>query len=214
MRMTVQRSGWLAGLASILLGPVAFAAQTDAARAGNDRTPGRPPVLLGVMADAGVPDGLTAALALRPTRWLRVHAGAGHNTVSTGYRGGVAVLPLGAGPSFSLEAGHYREGDANGLVRRFVGNNPTLAPLFQRVGYNYANAQLGLELGRHSFQFYVHGGVSYVRAVLHDVQTALDTAGITDPKAATTVRITQDPVVHAWVPSLKVGVVVYFGGDR
>jgi hypothetical protein len=213
MRMAVQRSGWLAGLASILLGPVAFAAQTDAARAGHDRAPDRPPVLLGVMADAGVPDGINAALALRPAPWMRLYAGAGHNTVSTGYRGGVAVLPFGVGPSFSLEAGHYGEGDANGLVRRFVGTNPTLAPLLQRVGYNYANAQLGFELGRRSVQFYVHGGVSYLRAVLHGVQAALDTAGVTDPNAATTVRITKDPIVHAWVPSLKLGVVVYFGGD-
>jgi hypothetical protein len=165
------------------------------------------------MADAGVPDGANAALAVRPARWLRLHAGAGHNTVSNGYRGGFALVPFGVGPSFSLEAGHYREGDANGFVRRFVGTNAALAPLFHRVGYNYANAQLGLELGRHAVQFYVHGGFSYVRAVLHDVQGALDSAGLTDPHAATTVRITQDPIVHAWVPSLKLGVVVYFGGD-
>jgi len=213
MRVAVQRSGWLAALASVFLGPLAFAAETDAARAGHDATSGRPPVLLGVMADAGVPDGANASLALRPACWLRVYAGGGHNTISSGYRGGLAILPLGAGPSFSLEAGHYREGDANGFVRRFVTANSTLTPLFQRVGYNYANAQLGLDLGRHSLQFYVHGGVSYVRAVLHDVQAALDTAGVTDPNAATTVRITQDPIVHAWLPSLKLGVVFYFGGD-
>jgi hypothetical protein len=134
--------------------------------------------------------------------------------MSSGYRGGLAVLPLGAGPSFSLEAGHYHEGDANTFVRRFVGANAALTPLFHRLGYDYANAQLGLELGRHSLQFYVHGGFSYVRAVLHDVQQALDTAGVTNPSAATTVRLTQDPIVQAWVPSVKVGVVVYFGGDR
>jgi hypothetical protein len=212
MRMAVQRSGWLVALASVLLGPMAFAADADVARAGQDRTPERPPVLLGVMADAGVPDGANVALALRPARWLRVHAGAGHNTVSNGYRGGMAFLPLGEGPSFSLEAGHYRDGDANGFVRRLVGSNGALTPIFHRIGYNYANAQLGLDLGKRSFQFYVHGGVSYLRGVLHDVQAALDTAGVTDPKATTTVRIVQDPIVHAWVPSLKVGAVMYFGG--
>jgi hypothetical protein len=163
------------------------------------------------MADAGVPDGANAALALRLAPWLRIHAGAGHNTVSNGYRGGMSFVPFGEGPSFSLEAGHYREGDANGFVRHLFSSNAALAPLFRRVGYNYANAQLGLELGRHAFQFYVHGGVSYMRAVLHDVQAALQTAGA-DPNAATTVRITQDPIVHAWVPSLKLGMVVYFGG--
>jgi hypothetical protein len=211
--MTVQRLGWLAGLASVFLGPVAFAAQADVARAGEPRAPQRPPVVLGLMADAGVPDGANAALALRPARWLRLYLGGGHNTVSAGYRGGVTVLPLGAGPSFSVEAGHYRDGDANGLVRRFVATNAsTLTPIFKRVGYTYVNTQLGLELGRGSFQFFIHGGVSYLRAVVHDAQAALDARNGTSATSSTTVRITQDPIVRAWVPSLKLGMVVYFGG--
>jgi hypothetical protein len=213
MRMAVRRWGWLVGLVSMCSSPVAFAADTVAQRDGASGK-SSPPVLLGVMADAGVPDGANGALALRPARWARLHLGGGHNTVSAGYRGGFTILPLGAGPSFSLDVGHYRDGDANGLVRTFVGTNRWLTPLFERVGYTYVNTQLGLELGRGSVQFFVHGGVSFLRATIHNAQNALDgQKGIAAASTgSTTVRITQDPIVRAWIPSVKLGMVVYFGG--
>src|SRR5438094_767722 len=132
MLMAAKRWRWLAVGASLFVGPVTFAAQTDAHRADQARAPEGPPVVLGVMADAGVPDGANAALALRPAKWLRLYFGGGHNTVSTGLRGGVTALPLGAGPSLSVEVGHYRDGDANGLIRGLVGSNRWLTPLFER----------------------------------------------------------------------------------
>jgi hypothetical protein len=210
--MAAQRARWLAGLASVFLGPVALAAQADVAREGKAAEPERPPVLLGLLADAGVPDGATAALVLLPARWLRFHAGGGYNTVSGGYRGGLALLPFGAGPSLNLEAGHYRDGDANGFVRTFAGTSRLLRPILQRVGYTYVNTQLGLDMGHGAVQFYVHGGVSYVRATLHNAQAALDSVEAESGNSDTTIHIVQDPIVHAWVPSLKLGVVVYLGG--
>jgi hypothetical protein len=211
--MAVQRARWLVGLVSLFASPMVFAAEATAQRDGADGKPQGPPVVLGVMADAGVPDGINGALALRPARWLRLHLGGGHNTVSAGYRGGFTVLPLGAGPSFGVDVGHYRDGDANGLVRGFVGTNRWLTPLFERIGYTYVNTQLGLELGRGSFQFFVHGGVSYLRAVIHNAQSALDGNGNASTATTnTTVRITRDPIVRAWIPSVKLGMVVYFGG--
>jgi hypothetical protein len=213
MRMAVQRWRWLAGLVSMLAAPVAFAADADAQRGSAAREKQHPPVVLGLLVDAGVPDGGNAALALRATRWLRLHLGGGHNTVSAGVRGGVTVLPLGAGPSISVDVGHYRDGDANGLVRGLVGaNNNSLSPLFERLGYTYVNTQLGLELGRGSLQFFIHGGVSYLRAVLHNADAALDNRDGTASTGSTTVRITRDPIVRAWAPSVKLGMVVYFGG--
>src|ERR1700690_2945931 len=73
---------------------------------------------LGVMADAGLPDGANASLVFRPLRWLRVHGGGGYNMVSAGVRGGATVVPFGMGPSATLEAGHYFDGNANGAVQR------------------------------------------------------------------------------------------------
>jgi len=212
--MAVQRLCWLVGLGSMLAGPMAFAADADAQRSGEDRQ--KPPVVLGLMADAGIPDGANAALALRATRWLRLHLGGGHNTVSAGVRGGVTVLPLGAGPSLSVDVGHYRDGDANSVVRSFVGTNKWLTPLFERIGYTYVNTHLGLELGRGGLQFFVHGGVSYLRATIHNANSALEgrEGSASASTASTTVRLTQDPVVRAWVPSVKLGMVVYFGGGQ
>ena len=39
---------------------------------------------LGVMADAGVPDGATASIVFRPVSALRLHGGVAYNTISTG----------------------------------------------------------------------------------------------------------------------------------
>jgi hypothetical protein len=210
--MAVQRWSWLAGVASVLVvAGVADAEEASAHRQGPPREAKRPPVLLGVMADAGVPDGANGALALRAP-WLRVHLGGGYNTVSGGLRGGVTLLPLRWGPSASVELGRYREGDANGLVRTLVGSKAWLTPVFQRLGYTYVNTQLGFELGRGRYQFFVHAGASYVRAVIHNVQAAIENRQATSGDGVTTVRVTRDPVVHAWIPSLKLGMVVYLGG--
>src|SRR3954470_18359444 len=133
MYMAVQRWSWLAALALVSLGRGAHAAEVDAARkAGAPRPREAPPVALGLLADAGVPDGANAALVVAPAPWLRLHGGGGTNTVSAGFRGGFTVVPFGVGPSLSMEAGHYREGNANALVRRFVGTDRWLAPLFER----------------------------------------------------------------------------------
>jgi hypothetical protein len=216
MSMTVQRWGWLAGLVSMLIGARAEAADTSVKGRGQQPPGARnPPVVLGLLADAGVPDGINAALALKPAPWLRLHLGGGHNTVSSGVRGGAAWLPLGSGPSLSVEVGHYRDGDANSLVRSFAAPDRWVTPLLERLGYTYVNTQIGLELGRGNLQFYAHGGISYLRTELHNAQAALEARGpAPSGTGATQVRITRDPIVRAWVPSLKLGMVVYFGGGE
>lgn len=214
MLMSAQRLGGLAGIVSLLAaGSGAQAADsTDARRAATPPAEERPPVNLGLMADAGVPDGAIGALLIAPADWLRLHVGAGTNSVSAGYRGGLTVVPFGWGPSLSFEAGHYRDGDANGLVRQVVGAKASVSSLFARVGYSYYNAQLGLELGRRSFQFFIHGGVSFLRATLPDASAALMRTQSAD--AATTITLRADPVVRVWTPSVKLGVVYIFGGGR
>lgn len=167
---------------------------------------GRPAI--GLMADAGVPDGANASLALRPVRWLRIHGGGGTNTVSAGFRGGLSLIPLGAGPSLSFEVGHYRDGDANALVRRFVGSERWLTPLFERLGYTYGNLQAGLDLGRGPVAFFVHVGVSFLRATIHNANQAVEARnGAADDGAR--LSLTAEPVVRAVIPSAKLGLVVY-----
>jgi hypothetical protein len=214
--MAIQRMSWLAALALLSLGSAAQAAGVDAARrAAPAEERDKPPFVLGLMLDAGVPDGANGALVLAPARWLRLHAGGGTNTVSAGFRGGFTVVPFGAGPSLSVELGHYRDGNANSLVRKFAGTDAWLTPLFERLGYTYGNLQLGLELGHGPVQFFIHAGMSYVHATIHNANAALGSRA--DPDGTrddgTTVTIRQDPTVRVISPSAKLGMVVYLG-DR
>jgi hypothetical protein len=164
---------------------------------------------LGATLDAGVPDGLMGGIAYRPWSWLRVQAGAGTNSVSAGLRGGVAIVPFGVGPSLTLEVGHYFEGDANGTASRIVGSDYRRTATAEHFGYQYANAHLGLELGHEHFSFFVHGGVSYVHLVLRHANDVLSPQFAGAPNGGTTVNFSGDPVITAWVPSAKLGFLIY-----
>jgi len=94
-----------------------------------------------------------------------------------------------------------------------VGGDGPLKQLFERFGYTYVNVQLGLEIGRGPVQFFVHGGLSHISATLHNATAALvDASASSDP--STTVIVREDPVVRAWVPSVKMGLLFYFGGGQ
>jgi len=160
--------------------------------------------VVGVMADVGVPDGAIGSLVVRPWQWFRAYAGGGSNSVSKGYRGGFSLLPFGAGPSVSLEYGHYADGDAKGLVRRMVSGEFKGSSLLDKVGYDYANAHVGLDFGGKNVIFYVHGGVSRVWAQLHGVNDALGTSG-----SSTVVSVNQDPKITVTGSSLKIGLIVF-----
>src|SRR5262252_4826295 len=171
-------------------------------------TPKRQP-LFGVMMDAGVPDGANASLVFRPLSWLRAHGGGGTNMVSKGVRIGATLLPFGSGPSATLEAGHYFDGDANGLAQRFAGSTFS-SPLLQRLGYDYVNAHLGLDLGSGRVVFYIHGGMSYIRATIHNFGSVVAGAATENgANGSTEVSVKADPIVKAWVPSAKLGLIVY-----
>jgi hypothetical protein len=160
--------------------------------------------VFGVMADVGVPDGAIGSLVVRPWQWFRVYGGGGSNSVSKGWRGGFSLLPFGAGPSASLEYGHYSDGDANGLVRRMASGQFKDSPLLDKVGYDYANAHVGLDFGGKHVIFFVHGGVSMLWAQLHGVNDALGSSG-----SSTVVTVNQDPKIKVTGSSLKIGLIVF-----
>jgi hypothetical protein len=172
-------------------------------------TPAKPASLpvIGVMTDAGLPDGLTASLVVRPAGWLRLHGGGSYNMISPGIRAGLTLVPFGWGPSLSVEGGHYFDGDANNLVRRFAGSGYQSSAALERVGYDYANAHLGLDFGARRVTFYIHGGMSYIRATVHQLDDVVQTQ--TASSAGTQVSIKQDPVIRAFTPSVKLGLIVY-----
>jgi hypothetical protein len=148
------------------------------------------------------------ALVLRPASFLRLHGGGGTNSASAGYRGGVSVLPFGAGPSLSAEIGHYGPGETNSLVRTFVGAPGRAAALFRRMSYTYVNAHAGLDFGTRHGTFFLHGGLSMVSARLYDVGDALQDAKPSEDNPIR-VSVSGDPTVRALIPSVKVGLVLY-----
>jgi hypothetical protein len=194
-------------LALWLLGSSAAAAPSarDDLYAGGDVDGPLPPV--GLQLDAGLPDGVIAALVLRPVPYMRLHAGGGSNSASPGLRCGLTILPVGEGPSFNFEVGHYLEGGANTLVRSLFVGMGDLGKYVQRFSYTFVNAHAGLELGRRNVTFFVHGGFTYLRATLHDLEVPMDV----DPArpGRTTLAFTKDPLLKMLAPSAKLGLVVY-----
>src|SRR6476646_11179728 len=183
---------------------VAESVSTDGATAAPKPLP-----LLGVMVDAGLPDGANASLVLRPFSWLRAHGGGGTNMIGTGVRARATLVPFGAGPSATLEVRHTFDGNANGLAQRLAGSTFS-SPLLERVGYDYANAHLGLDLGSRRVTFYIHAGMSYVRADVHNAESVVSTnAMMNGGNGSTEVSIAKDPTLRAWFPSAKLGLIVY-----
>lgn len=193
-------------LATLLAAPL-FAALTAAAAPSAAHAS---PWQLGVSADVGVPDGGTASVSVAPLSMVRLHAGISHNLVSPGMRFGATLVPLSTWitPTLSLDWGRYQEGDANPMVRRFSGDDSFESKALERFGYDYANAHLGLELGRSWGTFFLHAGLSRITAVAHELDSELqdmDDGGSSD----TTVTFAQDPTVTAWTPSARLGFIVY-----
>jgi hypothetical protein len=158
----------------------------------------------GALLDVGLPDGLMAGVSFRPLQWLRLHASAGTNAVSPGARAGVLVVPLGVGPSATLEAGHYFEGDANAVAGAFGGPEYRDNSMAEQVGYDFVNAHVGLEVGAERFTFFLHGGASYVRAELHHVNDVLGQS-----EGDTAITLHGNPRITAWLPSFKLGFVLH-----
>ena len=162
----------------------------------------------GLMADVGVPDGLIGSLVVRPWKWLRFCAGGGANGISYGWRTGITLLPLGQGPSASLEYGGYLDGDANAMAKTLgFGSSPVL----QRVGYQYTNAHLGLDFGSRRFVFFLHGGVSVLWGQIHNLDTLIPAPTASDASVTGTTQLVvpRDPNARVVTPSVKLGFVVY-----
>ena len=151
---------------------------------------------LGLVLDAGVPDGANIGIVGRPLSWLRLHAGGSYNLISGGIRGGVAYVPFDywVVPTLVVEGGHYFAGSAKDALETVAGLEVDFAP--ERVEYTYANAHLGLEFGGDWYTIFLRGGYSFVNATLR-------------PPSDDEVRFEDDVRMSAWLPSAKLGLIVY-----
>jgi hypothetical protein len=202
-------------LLALSAAPAALAAEATTAQATAEKTapapePAAPSLpILGLQIDAGVPDGAQAALVLRPWKVVRFSLGGGYNMISKGVRGGLSILPFGRGPSLSVEAGRFFEGDANAAARKYMSGFEDIA-ILQRVGYDFANAHLGLDFGYQRVTFFIHGGMSYLRGKIRDANQFFTDPSIDGMNSdGVSVKIKQDPTVVAIGPSAKIGLIVY-----
>jgi len=176
--------------------------------AANAGQPAKPPRKYGVMLDVGAPDGIMTSFVFRPLAQARVHAGLGYNAVSPGLRLGGEYLPFGWGPSLGFAYGHYFEGDANGLVAAIAGDSDDAKELLKSIGYDYINLRVGMEFGGDRFTFFVRGGVSWVHMTIHHFDSLLEPPDDGVANGNTTIRITRDPVLNAFAPTLNLGFIV------
>ena len=164
----------------------------------------------GALLDVGVPDGAMGGVIVRPWSWMHVHGAVGTNAISMGVRGGVLLrLPTWFSPSIGVEGGRYFEGDASPLLGKLAHTQYQDSAMVRRIGYRFANVHLGIELGNRRSTFYLHGGMSYIATELHDAQGTLLESGV-GSDGTTSVAIATDPRISAWIPSLKLGFLVYF----
>lgn len=163
---------------------------------------------LGLRLEVGAPEGATVALLLRPTPAFRLWAGPSWNVVGWGLQGGIALVPwqLAVAPVLSAELGHYFDADLTPFVNTSSGAPAEVEPLLRSVGYTYAAAHLGVEIGsQRGLAFTVQGGLAYI------VGRSGGSAGTTQGAGGTTTRITfRDPRLRATAPSVKLGLQYFF----
>lgn len=162
----------------------------------------------GLMLDGGLPDFVGASVLYRPLPWLRLNGGLATNTAGVAVRAGVGVafyFPI--TPSLNLDVGHYFPADYRPLAQRLgmSTSDETVALALQDIGYDFASATVGLELGspRH-FSFFVRAGISYWSFNVGQSEAILR-AALQDQ------GLTADPIQLRFTsPSAKVGFLIYF----
>jgi hypothetical protein len=163
--------------------------------------------VFGVASDLGMPDGLNLGLVLSPADWMRLGASIGTNSASFNYRGGLSLVPMGWGPSLSLEVGHCDTAPTTSTVRTFFSVPSWVQPYVQQLGYTYINAHLGFDYRWGALTFFVHGGYTYLIGTIRSPDPV-----VVDSKTNTSIKISQDGSVTAYTLSAKAGVVYMFGG--
>jgi hypothetical protein len=127
---------------------------------------------LGLMFDLGSTHGGMLSVLYRPVPWLRVHAGAGTNAVSPGYRAGLTLAAAEGGPSLNIEGGHFLPGDMNGLLKLLAGTGYQANPRLEHFDYDFVNAHAGWEVESGHLIFFARAGVSVLWTTIPKIESA------------------------------------------
>lgn len=165
------------------------------------------PNRLGVMADAGAPDGFMAGLMFRVSPRWRLNGGAGYNTMSLGVRAGIRtdLLTGPVSPYAAVELGYYGAGEAQAWMRSIASDAGLDAAQLHSVRYRFANFHLGLRFGGDRAALFVQGGVSRVDSTLEVVQLRA-----ADGPDAPGVEIHAASTLSGWIPSGRFGLAASF----
>jgi hypothetical protein len=120
--------------------------------------------LLAVSLDGGIPSGMAVDLAIGPLDFLRLSAGVTYNLASLGFRAGADLVPFHGAlrPVLAFRLGHAFDGDASRLAS-LLGVPAGQAALARHVSYDYASAQVGLEVGsERGISAFASGGVALI----------------------------------------------------
>jgi hypothetical protein len=200
--------GAATGPAALGPAPAAAAAPTGAPGTAPPPSPGEPPTRprgpsqWGVLADAGLPQGVTLSAAYRPVPSLRIFAGPAWS-LAFGLQGGVSFAPwhFAVTPVLTAEAGRYFGANASFLARGGV--PPELSTLMKDMTYTYGAIHAGIEFGsQNGFSFALDLGLGYVALETKGSVTKTDSSG-------STVTFT-DPRFRGTLPSLKLGLHYWF----
>ncbi len=168
------------------------------------------PPLLGVRVEAGVPGGATASVVLQPVPSLRLLAGPAWDYVGWGLQGGVAWLPLDwpVAPVIEADYGRFFAASRASLASRLgSGAPPQITAIAEHLGFDYAAATAGLEIGSPSgVALSLRAGLAYLWGTVHGSTSVVSGAGTA---GQTTVTAT-DPRLSAVVPTVALGLVVHF----
>lgn len=159
---------------------------------------------LGVMADVGLPDGAIASAVYRPVQPVQLHVGAGYNMISSGVRGGLMLVPFTTAltPTLSVDYGRYFPGDANEVAQMLRVDPGAGVVALERVGYDFANAHVGLQLGSTRAKFFLQGGVTRVTSELDGI----DASGASEDGGSVTVGSSH---VTLWSVSGRMGLILF-----
>jgi hypothetical protein len=161
----------------------------------------------GISGSLGFPDGVAASALFRPIDMLRLSAGGTWNYFGFGVQAGADVKPLQwpIAPTLGVEVGHYFDADLTWLAAQDAGVPPELEPLLEKVGYSYASAHLGVEVGSsRRLVLFARAGLSYFWTTVNGASQAVSNAGT----GTVTVRI-EDPKFRATLPSVKLGIIFF-----
>jgi hypothetical protein len=162
--------------------------------------------LFAVSLDGGIPSGMAMDLAIGPLDFMRLSAGVTYNLASFGFRAGADLVPFHGmlRPVLAFRLGHAFDGDASRLAS-LLGVPAGQAQLLEHVSYDYASAQLGLEVGSEAgFSAFAGAGVAWISS------TSPGAAALFQTWAPSIAGPLNQAQVRATIPAVSFGIIQAF----